>query len=200
MITCDEDLAGQIYVGREEPKVRSIGHCAMLEEDAMHIGTEADVSAHLLDISGKKTQLRRVLDTGAALSVIPIETWKRMGFDRDDSLDSRIGLSAAIKGALRVLGRTPIIALNLKERNLWMSFLVVDNLDESDYFILGINFIRNFDVTTDLNNAMFRIRNPERKYVTKLVSLIMANEKKAPVFLSRWVRLKANELAIVFCG
>ena len=43
MITCDEDLIGQIYVGKEELKVRSIGHCAMLEEDAMHIGTEADV-------------------------------------------------------------------------------------------------------------------------------------------------------------
>ena len=53
MITCDEDLVGQIYVGREELKVRSIGQCAMLEEDAMHIGTEADVSAHVLDISGK---------------------------------------------------------------------------------------------------------------------------------------------------
>ena len=59
MITCDEDLAGQhIYVGREELKVRSIGYCAMLEKDAMHIGTEADVSAHVIDISGKKTQLR----------------------------------------------------------------------------------------------------------------------------------------------
>ena len=58
MITCDEDLVGQIYVGKKELKVRSIGHCAMLEEDAMHIGTEADVSAHVLDISGKKTQLR----------------------------------------------------------------------------------------------------------------------------------------------
>ena len=56
MITCDEDLAGQIYVGKEELKVRSFGQCAMLEEDAMHIGTEADVSAHVLEISGKKTQ------------------------------------------------------------------------------------------------------------------------------------------------
>ena len=28
MISCDEDIAGQIYVGREELKVRSIGHCA----------------------------------------------------------------------------------------------------------------------------------------------------------------------------
>ena len=84
MITCDKDLAGQIYVGREEPKVRSIGHCAMLEEDAMHIGTEADVSAHVLDISGKKTQLRELLDTGAVLSVIPFETWERMGLDKDN--------------------------------------------------------------------------------------------------------------------
>ena len=64
MVTCDEDLAGQIYVGREELKVRSIGHSAMLEEDAMHIGTEADMSGHVLDISGKKTQLRGLLETG----------------------------------------------------------------------------------------------------------------------------------------
>ena len=134
MITCDADLAGQIYVGKEEMKVRSIGRCAMLEEVAMHIGTEADVSAYVLDISGKKTQLRGLLDTGAVLSVIPIETWERMGFNKDDLIDSRIRLSAASKGELRVLGRTPIIALNLGELILWMSLLVVENLDESDQF------------------------------------------------------------------
>ena len=126
MITCDKDL------GREELKVRSIGNCAMLEEDAMHIGTEVDVSAHEPDINGKRTQFCGLLDTGAVLSVIPIETWERMGLDKEDLIDSRIRLSAANKGALRVLGRTPILALNLGERNLWMSFLVVENLDESD--------------------------------------------------------------------
>ena len=131
------------------------------------------------------------------MSVIPIETWERMGFNKNDLIDSRIRLSAANKGALRVLGRTPIIALNLGERNLWMSFLVVENLDESDQFILGRDFIKNFDVTIDLNNAMFRIRNPDRRYAIKPVNLIMANENKAPVFLSRRVRLKANEAAIV---
>ena len=97
-----------------------------------------------------------------------------MGFDKDDLIDSRIRLSAAEKGALRVLGRTPMIALNLGERNLWMSFLVVENLDESDQFTLSRDFIRNFDVKIDLNNAMFRIWNPEKKYVIKLVNLIMA--------------------------
>ena len=85
----------------------------MLEEDAMHIGTEADVTAHVLNISGKRTQLRGLLDTGAVLIVIPIETWERMEFNKNDLMDSRIRLSAANKGALRVLGRTPIIALNL---------------------------------------------------------------------------------------
>ena len=65
MIICDEDLAGQFYVGKEELKVRSIGHCAMLEEGA--------VSAYVLDRNGKKTQLRGLLVTGAVLSVIPIE-------------------------------------------------------------------------------------------------------------------------------
>ena len=110
------------------------------------------------------------------MSVIPIETWERMCFDKDDLIDSRIQLSAANKGALRVLGITPIIALNLGERNLWMSFsfLVVENLDESDQFVLGRDFVRNFDVTIDLNNAMFRIRNPDRKYGIKPVNLIMA--------------------------
>ena len=120
-----------------------------------------------------------------------------MGFRKDYMIESRIRLSAANKGALRVLGRTPRIALNLGERNLWMSFLVLENLDESDQFVLGRDFIKNFDVTIDLNNAMFRIRNTGRKYVNKLVNLIMANEKNDPVFLSGRARLKANEAAIV---
>ena len=34
-----------------------------------------------------------------------------MGFDQEELIDSRIRLSAANQGALRVLGRLPIIAL-----------------------------------------------------------------------------------------
>ena len=81
-------------------------------------GQRQRVSAHVLDISGKKTHFRGLLDNGAVLSVIPIETWERMGFNKDDLKDSRIRLSAANKGALRALGRTSIIFLNLGERNL----------------------------------------------------------------------------------
>ena len=44
---------------------------------------------------------------------------------------------------------------------------------------------------------MFRIRNPERKCVTKLMNLTMTQVSKAPVSLSGRVRLKANEVAIL---
>ena len=42
-VTTDDDQMGQIYLGEEELKVRRIGHDAMMEQDAVHIGYEADV-------------------------------------------------------------------------------------------------------------------------------------------------------------
>ena len=76
--TTDEAQRQELHVeqhgGRIIPENKEGGHFAMLEEDALHIGTEADVSAHVLDICGKNIQLRGLLDTGAVLSVIPIET------------------------------------------------------------------------------------------------------------------------------
>ena len=51
-VTDAKDQEGRIYIGREEPKVRRIGHNAMLEQDAVHIGCEADLAAHVLDVQG----------------------------------------------------------------------------------------------------------------------------------------------------
>ena len=156
----------------------------------MQLGTEADISVDVIEINGRKTSLEGFLDTGA-------QTCIRMGVHKDNLIESGIRLSAANKGAPRVLGRTEIIALNLVERILWMVFLAVENLDESDQFLLDRDFTRNFVVTVDLNNAMFRIQNSKRKYETKPVNLIMTLECKAHVFLSRNLRLKANEAATV---
>ena len=35
-----------------------------------------------------------------------------------------------------------------------MIFLVVENLDDSDQFILGRDFVRNFDVMIDVNSGL----------------------------------------------
>ena len=67
-------------------------------------------------------------------------------------------------------------------RNFWMSFLVVENLDDSDQFILGCEFVRIFHAMIDLNNGLIRIRNPDRKYVKRLINRIITDENKVPVF------------------
>ena len=72
--TTDSEQIGQIYLGEEELKVRRIGHDAMMEQDAVHIGYEADVTAHLLDTNGKKIGVTGLLDTAAVVSVMPIKT------------------------------------------------------------------------------------------------------------------------------
>ena len=138
-VTTDSDQIGQIYLGEDELKVHRICHDAMMEQDAVHIGYEADVTAHLLDTNGKKIGVTGLLDTGAAVSVIPIKTWERMGFTREDLIPTNLRLAAANRGAIYVAGRTPITVLHMGGRDLWMSFLVVENLVE-----FGQRFLLDF--------------------------------------------------------
>ena len=143
-ITTDDDQMGQIYLGEEELKVRRIGHDAMMEQDAVHIGYEADVTAHLLDTNEQKSGVTGLLDTGAVVSVMPIKTWERMGFTREDLIPTNLRLAAANRGAIYVAGRTPVTVLHMGGRNLWMSFLVVENLDDADPIHLGQRFCQEF--------------------------------------------------------
>ena len=71
-MTTDSDQIGQIYLDEEELKGRRTGHDAMMEQDAVHIGYEADVTAHLLDTNRKKIGVTGILDTAAVVSVMPI--------------------------------------------------------------------------------------------------------------------------------
>ena len=195
-VTTDDDQIGQIYLGEEELKVRRIGHDAMMEQDAVHIGYEADVTAHLLDTNGTKIGVTGLLDTGAVVSVMPIKTWERMDFTREDLIPTNLRLAAANRGAIYVAGRTPITVLHMGGRDLWMSFLVVENLDDADQFILGRDFVRNFDVMIDLNNGLIRIRNPDRKYVKRPFNRIITDESKVPFFLDRKVKLQPGQAVV----
>ena len=97
--TTDSDQIGQIYLREEELKVRRIGHEAMMEQDAVHIGYEADVTAHLLDTNEKKIGVTG-LDTGAVVSVMPIKARERMVFPREDLIPTNLRLAAANRGAI----------------------------------------------------------------------------------------------------
>ena len=145
------DQVGRFYISQEELKVRRIGHNAMREQDAVHIGCKADLAAHVLDVQGRQLSVKGLLDTGAVVSFMPISTGTDMGFDRSDVIPTNTRVEAANQGAVYVTGRT------LGGRHLWMSLLVVENLDESHQFILEWDFVRNIDVTIELNDGLIRI-------------------------------------------
>ena len=117
-----------------------------------------------------------------------------MSFNGSDLIPTNIRLAAANEGSIYVAGKIPTISLQLGGRRLWMSFLVVENLDESDQFILGRDFVRNFDVTIDLNDGLIRIKDPERKYEKKLVNKILIDQAKVSIFLDKKVRLKPSQV------
>ena len=77
------------------------------------------------------------------MSVMPIKTWERMDFTRQDLFPTNLRLAAANRGAIYVAGRTHLTVLHMGGRDLWMCFLVVESLDDSDQFILGRDFVRN---------------------------------------------------------
>ena len=163
-------------MGQEELKVSRIGHDQWEENRS-----------------------NRTLDTGAVVTVMPVKTWGRMGFTREVLIPTNLRLAAADRGGIHVAGRTPITVLHMGGRNLWMSFLVVENLDDSDQIILGRDFVRNFDVIIDLNSGLIRIRNSDRKYGKRPINRIITDENKVPLFLDRKVKLQPGQaVAAVF--
>ena len=136
------------------------------------------MTAHLLDTNGKKIGVTGLLDTGAVVSVMQIKSWERMGFTREDLIPTNLRLAAANRGTIYVAGRTPITVLHMRGRDLWMSFLVLENSDDADQFNLGRGYVRNFDVMIDLSNGLKRIRNPD------------------PIFLDRKVKLQPGQAVV----
>ena len=118
-VTDATDQVVRIYIGQEELMVRRIGPNAMLEQDAVHIGCETALVAHVLDVQGRQLSVKGLLDTGALVSVMPVKTWTDMGYDRSDQIPTNIRLAAANQGAIYVTGRTPISSLQLGGRHLW---------------------------------------------------------------------------------
>ena len=82
-------------------------------------------------------------------------------------------------------------------RNLWMSFLVMEQLDDSDPFISGRDFVRIFDVMIDFKNWLIRIRNPDSNYVKRPVNRIITDENKIAKFLDRSLKLQPRQAIVV---
>ena len=117
------------------------------------------MTAHLLDHQRNKNRSHRASGHRSGRECDADKNLERMGFTREDLIPTNLRLAAANRGAIYVAGRNTNNGPPHGGRDLWMSFLVVENLDDADQFILGRDFVRNFDVMVDLNNGLIRIRN-----------------------------------------
>ena len=111
-VTDASDQVGRIYISQEELKVRRIGHNVMLEQDVVQISCEADLAAQVLDVQGRQLSVKGLLDTGAVVSFMPVETWTNMGFERSDLIPTNISLVAANQGAIYVTAAWRKISLD----------------------------------------------------------------------------------------
>ena len=74
--------------------MRRLGH------KVIHIGCEAHLAAHVLDVQGKQLSVKGLLNIRAGVSVIYISTWTDMGFNWSDLTPTKIRLAAANQGAI----------------------------------------------------------------------------------------------------
>ena len=89
-VTKASDQVGQIYIRRED-----FVQTAMLEQDAVHIGYEADLAPHVLIVQGRKLSAKGPLDKSAAVIVMSFNPWTNMGFDRLELIPNNTRPAAA---------------------------------------------------------------------------------------------------------
>ena len=112
-VTNASDQVVWIYIEKEELKVRRIGHNAIVEQNAVNLGREADLAAHVVDMQGRKLSVKGLLNTGAMVSVMSFSIGNKIGFNRSNLIPTNIRLAATNQDAVYVGGKTPIISLQL---------------------------------------------------------------------------------------
>ena len=56
---------------------------------------------------------------------MPIKTWERMGFTREDLVPTNLRFAAFHREAIYMARKTSVTVLQMGARNLWSNFLVV---------------------------------------------------------------------------
>ena len=91
-------------MGQEELKFRRLGHVAMMEQDVVIIGYEANMAANLLFKDRKKIGVRRLVDIRAVVILMPLQIWENMGFTWKDLIPTNLRMAATNRGDIYVVG------------------------------------------------------------------------------------------------
>ncbi len=168
----DQDLDGQIYVGKNEHRLRAIKSGQNEAEATIDANSTMSVTVRRRD--GGMCTLAGMLDTGAGIKFMSVKSWRKLGCP---SLEPwQTGIKMAKDQPIQVFGVTQEMDMLAAGLFLPISFVVLESLGEDD-FLLGRTFIREVDVRIHLSQGKIKIRLRALKKLCRKESMGNFNER-----------------------
>ena len=184
-----------VVLGKQQHRCWSVKE---MEEAIGVIDVDSGANVRLEFPTGSQShvKLRGLLDTGAGLSLLSVEAWKRISaHDRYPIRNLPIQLVAANGLAIRTYGIVEDVELILAGFNLKANFILIDAVDDQD-FILGRTFMRKYDILIDLRKLKLTIRDPYMENLEEPI-LQVGREPPVDVLLVDHEWLKTGETSLV---
>ena len=160
------------------------------------VDDEANVELEFPQGTEPSVKLRGLLDTGAGLSLMALDAWKRISTqDRYPIRNLPIQLVAANGLSVRTYGIVEDVELILAGYRLKANFILIDTVDDQD-FILGRTFMKKYDILVDLRKWKLTIRDPYMEHLEESM-LQVGTEPAVDVLVVDYEMLKASETSLV---
>ncbi len=190
-VVLDDELMGQIFIGRNELSLRAVGTATGIRKAL--IDENATMTVQIQGNHGHSVELHGMLDTGAGISVISAEALQRLG-----AVPLKpwvVPIRMANDQPIRVLGITDELQMNLNGLQLPVPFIVVEHLGEDD-FLLGRTFIRDFDVLIVLRQNSILVRDPTRSRRLQRKEVIGSYAERMKLIVEAGVVLKPKQVTL----
>ncbi len=190
-VILDDDLIGQIFIGRNELSLRAVGRATGLRSAV--IDNNAAMTVQVRGAHGNPVDLKGMLDTGAGINVISADAWQRLG-----AVPLKpwvVPVRMANDQPIRVLGVTDDLNMTINGLCLPVSFIVVEHLG-GDYILLGRTFISEFDVLIDLRQNSILVRDPNRVRQMQRKEVMGSYPDRMKLILEAVITLKPKEVIL----
>ena len=105
---------------------------------------------------------RGIVDTGSGVSIITFSAINRVTLQTDVALQHRTDLYAANRKTIKTFGIAERVRFQLGGYELETNFVVVDDANGLEDFLLGRNFLRANNVLVDLTSKKIVVRAPAK--------------------------------------
>ncbi len=120
----DENLSGQIYLGKNELALRAVGQSKVLAEGKLEADAVMTIQVSCDD--GRFESLRCMLDTDAGINVMSVTAWRRIGSPTLTPWTTAI--KRANDAPINVFGTTSPLSVRMAGLELRDSFVIVEDL------------------------------------------------------------------------